>query len=58
MFAVATDVTISCSQGRQYGPVLNLFFLDVYGGVGVGGITVNLPAVLLNGLEACLSWMA
>jgi hypothetical protein len=29
--AVDTGTTISCSLGRQYGPLLSLFFLDVYG---------------------------
>jgi hypothetical protein len=27
---VATDTTISCSLGRQYGPLLGVFFFDVY----------------------------
>jgi hypothetical protein len=31
MPVVATGTTISCSQGRRYGPVLSLSFLDVYG---------------------------
>jgi hypothetical protein len=31
MFAVATDTTISCTLYRQYGPVLSLSSLDVYG---------------------------
>ncbi len=31
LFAVATGTTISSSLGRQYGPVLSLSFLDVYG---------------------------
>jgi hypothetical protein len=30
IFAVAISTTISCSLGRQYGPVLSLAFLDVY----------------------------
>jgi hypothetical protein len=30
MFAVAANITTSCSLGRQYWPVLSLFFLDVY----------------------------
>jgi hypothetical protein len=29
-FAVATGTTISCSLGRQYGPVFSPSFLDVY----------------------------
>jgi hypothetical protein len=31
MFAAASGTTISCSLGRQYGPVLSLSFLDDYG---------------------------
>jgi hypothetical protein len=31
MFAVAMDTTIFFRFGRQYGPVLNLYFFDVYG---------------------------
>jgi hypothetical protein len=30
MFAVATGATISCSLGRQYGPVPSLSFLDIH----------------------------
>jgi hypothetical protein len=30
MFAMATGTTISCSLGRQYGPVLRLSFLDAF----------------------------
>jgi hypothetical protein len=29
--AVANGLSISCSLGRWYGPLLNLSFLDVYG---------------------------
>jgi hypothetical protein len=31
MFAVAMGTTISFCHGSQYGPVLNLYFFDVYG---------------------------
>ncbi len=31
LFAVATGTTISCSLGRQYGPVFSLSFLNIYG---------------------------
>jgi hypothetical protein len=31
MLAAATGTTISCLLGRQYGPVLSLSLLDVYG---------------------------
>jgi hypothetical protein len=30
MFAAANGITISCSFGRWYWPVLSLYFLDVY----------------------------
>jgi hypothetical protein len=30
MFAVATDTTISCCLGRQYGPLFRPSFLDAY----------------------------
>ncbi len=33
MFAEAAGTTISCSLGRKYGPVLSLYFFDIYGGL-------------------------
>ncbi len=31
MFAVDNSLTISCSLGKQYEPVLHLYLFDVYG---------------------------
>jgi hypothetical protein len=30
MFEAVTDTTISCNLGRLNGPVLSLFFIDIY----------------------------
>jgi hypothetical protein len=47
MFAGATRTTISCSIGRQYGPMFGLSFLDVYGG------SSRLMAKFFDNMSAC-----
>ncbi len=42
MFAVSTVTTISCNLARRYGPVLSLYFFDVYDDIrAIQGLTYD-----------------